>query len=325
MKTKDQVLSMLQNRAGAYVSGQEIADTLFITRAGIWKAIRSLRDEGHVIEAVNNRGYRLVSSSDILSEGSIRAHWDSPLPLFVEDTVESTNDCAIAYSRLGHSEEAVFVASCQTKGRGRRGRAFYSPKDTGLYLSILLHPHTFDKTPAITCLAAVSLCLAIEEVTSVTPSIKWVNDLYIGDHKIAGILTEASFSIEDNSPEYVVVGMGLNVYPPKEGFPADIRKKAGALAEHCTPPDNFRTLLCQAILRHFFRCLTMPGQELLSLYRSHSNLIGHYVCVNTYNENARAREYALVTGIDDQYRLSVRYEDGTELHLSSGEVSVVKY
>lgn len=122
-------------------------------------------------------------------------------------------------------EGYVIIANGQTEGRGRRGRSFYSPVDTGIYLSILLRPKEIatNELTNLTSMAAVAACETIEEVSGQTPGIKWVNDIYIDGRKVSGILTEASISMENGSVEYVVVGIGFNVYLPEDGFSGKLK------------------------------------------------------------------------------------------------------
>ena len=327
--TKEKALALLKERAGEFISGQELADTLFITRAGIWKIIRSLKQQGFDIDAVSNRGYRLNMEYSPLSESRIRSYLEgrmAGIPFYIYDSIDSTNDRAIAFCKEGHPGEAVFISDCQTGGKGRRGRSFYSPAGTGLYLSFLLHPKTdIRRTTLLTCLTAEAGCRAISDLTGQAPSIKWVNDIYMGRKKVSGTLTEASFSMEDGSLEYVVVGIGFNVLLPKGGFPEDIRDKAGAIFEDQKAGADVRNHLCGRMLYHFDTLYSSGDNSFLDGYKAHSFLPGHRVRINSYREDRQEDEYALVTGIDDDCRLLVRYPDGTEKALSSGEVSVVLY
>lgn len=334
MSTKDEVLELLKYSGSKYISGQEMASGLYVTRAAVWKAIKALQAEGHIIEAVTNKGYRLVTKGELLSESRIVTNVSEDMsflcsPDFVKvyDEVESTNDLARQISLSGDENEHVIVASSQTKGRGRRGRDFFSPEGTGLYMSFLIYPKE-DITEAIkyTCMMAESLCRAIEKVIEVEASIKWVNDIYYKDKKVAGILTEAITSVEDGSLSSVIIGVGINVFNPYEGFPENIKNKAGALLEQHR--DDVMNRLCGAIITEFYRSYMKPLKyPFLEGYKKRSILIGNYIKIisNSTKNIKSGREYALVTGIDDQCHLLIRYDDGVEDSLFSGEVSVVKY
>lgn len=327
-KTKDKVLQLLEERNGTFISGQEIADTLYITRAGIWKAVKALREAGINIEAVSNRGYRLIKEKDILAKNVIDEKLTAAgleLETFVFDEVESTNETARKYAQE-KDNDAVFISDYQTNGHGRRGRVFHSPKGTGIYMSLLIHPKVdVAKATSITCMAAVAVCRAIEEYAGFEPKIKWVNDIFLSDKKICGILTEGHTSMEDGSLEYVIVGIGINLYLPRDGFPEEIRKIAGVLFEEGQTRENVKNSLCALIIEKFYS-LYFDGEEadFIEDYRSRSNLIGNYVKILSPGV-AATNQYGKVIGIDDDCHLVVEYDNGETKALSTGEVSVVKY
>lgn len=326
LSTKEKVLNILKQSANTYISGQEIADRLFITRAGIWKAVKSLRESGYNIESVTNKGYRLVCEYDGINLDYIQKSLsgDFALKYYSYEEVTSTND--VAREHADEKSDLLVVADSQTKGRGRKGRVFFSPKDTGLYFSLLIHPELpFSKATYITCIAAESLVLAVYDTLGTEVSIKWVNDIFFKDKKIAGILTETFGSLEEEFPEYVVVGVGINIYPFGEELPSDIKKRAGYLIKNTEKSDNLKNRLCVNFVRHFYRFLSETDKKtFLEGYRKHSNLIGRYVCIHN-NKKPSKKEYALVTGIDDECRLMVTFDDKKTAVLTGKEVSVVKY
>ena len=339
MSTKEQVLELLKNSGSAFLSGQEIADRLYVTRAAVWKAIKALQNQGMEIEAVTNKGYRLKVDSFIPNEAEIRECLsqhplsDKLIPLagpdFILsfDTLESTNLYAREYALEHPCMEGVIVAGSQTAGRGRRGRAFYSPENTGIYMSLLLFPkRSFDELSGLTCMTAVAICKAIKEVTGLEVEIKWVNDIFYKGKKVAGILTEAITSLEDGGLSYLIVGIGINLYEPYEGFPTELKKIAGGLLKGSITKEMKTRLISEIIVQ--FNLLYNYPQEFpyVSDYKNRSMLVGNYVKIMTYDARTiPGREYALVTGIDDKCHLMIKYEDGTEDTLQSGEVSVVKY
>ena len=324
--TREKVLNILKQNPNAFVSGQEIADTLFLTRAGIWKAIKSLRESGFTIESVTNKGYRLVCDYDGINIDFIKKSLPESLPLkyYSYEEVTSTND--IAREHAYEKSDILIAANSQTNGRGRKGRIFFSPRDTGLYFSLLIHPEIpFSKATYITCIAAESLVLAIHDTLGIEASIKWVNDIFLKDRKIAGILTETFGSLEEEFPEYVVVGVGINIYPFTDELPSDIKKRAGFLIKKADNTDNLKNLLCINFIKHFYVFLSeIDRKTFLDGYRMHSNLIGRYVRIHNDKKPSKI-EYALVTGIDDECRLLVTYDDKKTAALTGKEVSVVKY
>lgn len=330
MKTKDRVLKLLKENTGKYLSGQSIADTIFVTRASVWKAIKSLESEGYEIDAVTNKGYRLRRACDLVDSDFIREQllaYGIDMPVVYYDEIDSTNEAAIRYARENRGN-AVFIADTQTNGRGRRGRSFYSPKTTGLYMSILIHPDCrIKRMTDITAMAACAVAGSIDELIfdgrDVT-KIKWVNDIFINDKKVSGILTEAFTSLEDEENSYIVIGIGVNIFAPKEDFPKELREIAGTVTEGLIyESGTIRNELTISIVKKLFNyCQNSSENNCLTLYRQKSLLDGNYVKINKFTGDY---DYAYVTGIGDDYHLHVRYENGKEGELSSGEVSVVKY
>ena len=230
--TKERLLTLLETRRGSFLSGEEAAKELAVSRAAVCKAVKALRQAGYPIDAVTNRGYRLSEQGDVLSAQGIAKYLNPELRPLVEKTLDSTNAAVRRLAEQGAPEGTVVLAGSQTQGRGRYGRTFYSPEDTGVYLSLLLRPAGDpQQTVLLTAAAAAAMCQAMEALGVENPQIKWVNDIFLSGRKVCGILCEASFSLETGAPEYVVVGAGINVYAPKGGFPPEIADIAGALWE----------------------------------------------------------------------------------------------
>ena len=335
MTVKEQVLLLLENHRGEFFSGQEIAQQLSISRAGVWKAVKVLQKEGYAIEAVNNRGYVLQKAPDVLSAAFIEQKLrekNIPLHVRVEKMVDSTNNVLKQYAAEGKRQDMVLLAEKQSAGRGRRGHSFYSPEGTGLYMSLLLHPDAGPKEAAmLTTLTAVAAAKAVEKVSGETVQIKWVNDVWMRGLKISGILTEGSASLEEGKLEYVIVGIGINMYEPQGGFPEEIKNVAGAVFESHEQKENLRNMLVVEFLENFMAYYQdFPARNYLEEYRKRCFVIGKRVRIitpegapgRTKDTDAADREYALVLGIDDECHLNVRYDDGTTEYLSSGEISV---
>ena len=209
--TKDDVLALLE-QAGAPVSGEQMCKTLGLTRAAVWKAIEALRADGYEIEAATRRGYFLCTCP--LTKSALERRLAGQFPaerLIVLPEVDSTNNYLKTLAANGASDGTAVLSLKQTAGRGRRGRSFLS-EPGGLYLSFLMRP----QEPAeallhLTALAGLCVCTAVKQVTGMQAGIKWPNDPVLNGKKLCGILTELSVSLETQEPEYVVIGIGVNV------------------------------------------------------------------------------------------------------------------
>ena len=233
MALKTALLQILEEHRDAPVSGQALADRLHVSRAAVWKAMKALQAEGHRITAVTNRGYQLERDSDVLTPQGIRcrlrpAYRDCAIR--VDARVPSTNTQAKKLAADGEAAPSLLLADGQTAGRGRMGRAFFSPPGTGLYMSVLLRPAVqAEELPLVTLAAAAAVCEAVEEAAGVSTRVKWVNDILVDGRKVAGILTEAVGDLESGTMESVVVGIGVNVKTPADAFPEELRERAGSL------------------------------------------------------------------------------------------------
>jgi len=233
----------------------------------------------------------------------------------------STNDDAKALAARGAAQYTVLQAEYQAKGKGRLGRSFYSPRNTGLYFSIILRPAALpiEDTLFITTAAAAAVAEAVESVCGKPCAIKWVNDLFLADRKICGILTEAAFAPDLRGLDYAVLGIGINIAPPDGGFPEDLRTIANTIYDsRAQVPDGLRERLLAAILDRFYDYYTrFPEKAFLEAYRSRSLLTGKAVTVHRGDLQYPAR----VLGIDDRCRLILE-QDGRQTLLESGEVSI---
>ena len=330
MAVKDEVLRMLEAHRGEALSGESVAERLSVSRASVWKAVRALRDEGHKIGASTRRGYRMEPDSDVLSEEGIRACLSKGSPVrgvVCLASVDSTNTYAKGLALSGGTHGTLVAADRQTAGRGRRGRSFFSPPGTGLYISLILRPRIeLERFQTVTIAAAVAVCRTIESLTCRRPRIKWVNDIYLDgtnglegadgeERKICGILTEAVSDVESGAIESVVVGIGLNV--STRDFAPDLARVAGSLF----PGSVSRNRLAAGIAERLLDCQERLGDpELIREYRDRSLLLGRGVCF--IRDGAECRGVAL--DIDAQGCLLLREEGGTVVTLRSGEVYQVR-
>lgn len=318
VRTRDRILVILEEHKGRFFSGEELAGILHVTRAAVWKAVIRLREEGYLIDAVPSKGYCLSENVDLLSEQGIWKYLGPDcrmLNLQVIPVVGSTNALMREKAESGSPEGTVLLAGMQTEGRGRLGRHFYSPSNTGIYMSLLLRPSGISARAAVrlTTAAAVAACEAIETVSGRQAQIKWVNDIFLDGKKAAGILTEGTISLESGRMESVILGIGINVYPPEEGFPREIRETACAVFSE-TVSEGKNRLAAEFLNRimAYYRSGDSPGY--VQSYRQRSLVIGKRITV-------QGRQ-ALAQDVDEDCRLVVRYEDGTTDRLSAGEISI---
>lgn len=322
MGTKEKLLVLFEENRGEFFSGEELAARLSVSRTAIWKAVNSLRKEGYEISAAQNKGYSLSVTTDILSAQGIKKYLDpicADLKLEILSQVESTNDCLRKRAAQGCKEGYTVIAGTQTEGKGRTGRGFYSPSDTGIYMSLLLKPEMDSPARAVrfTTMAAAAACEAIERVSGRETGIKWVNDIYIGDKKVSGILTEASVSLEKGSLEYVILGIGINVYPPKKGFPGELSKTAGSVFRE--KQSDGKNRIAAEFLNSFMGFYTRKkNADYVQVYKKRSLVLGREILVLSGKGDRKAK----ALDIDKNCLLLVEYENGSREKLDSGEIRI---
>ena len=297
-----------------------MAEALQVSRTAVWKAICALREEGHVIEAVSRKGYRLAEDSDVLTAAAVGAclEYADPARLTVLEKTDSTNLRVKALALEGAPHGTVVIANEQTSGRGRLGRSFVSPPGSGIYLSILLRPGA-DMAAAIpvTTAASVAVCEAVRELTGREAGIKWVNDVYIGRRKICGILTEAAADVETGSLDYVVVGIGINVRADPDAFDEEVRERAGWIYEKGEKGVR-RSELAAAVIDRMLRYADhLADRSFINTYREYSIIIGRKIRCFRGQESFDA----VAVDIDRDGGLIVDTAEGRKT-LNTGEISV---
>ena len=330
MKTADAVLSALSKpeTADGFISGEALAERSGVSRQAVWKAVKQLRLQGTRIEAVTNRGYRLTGAGGLLSEKAVASLIDEALGarVYVYQKIDSTN--TEAKRRLAETSDVrsldhtVIVASSQTAGRGRLGRAFYSPDGSGLYLSIIYAPKEKIESPALlTATAAVGVCRALFSVYEADAKIKWVNDIFMRGKKVSGILTEGLTDFERGGISCAVVGIGVNIAP--QNFPRDIADIATSVLED-KDADTKRSALAAAIVNDVLSIYDSGKKgfvRAMEEYRERSMLTGKTVTVHPVVDGAEAYE-AKVLDVGEDAKLIVKTGDGKTRFLDSGEVTL---
>lgn len=319
MSVTDEVLGILENNRGNFVSGNEISAKLFVSRNSVWKAVNSLKLQGYNIESVTNKGYRLSQDNDIISDQSIGKYLSYDLNIIVVDETDSTNNYLKKLASDGAREGTVAIARSQTNGKGRRGKSFYSPENTGVYFSLLLRPDSSaEKSLFLTVMAAVAVAETAMEYSNRDISIKWVNDVYLDGKKICGILTEGSISLENGGLDYAVIGIGINVLTPENGFPEEIKDIATAIFAKNKVPGDAKSRIISGVLQKLLDMYYGKDTDFIERYKGYSFLIGKKINI-IYHDRTEPAE---VLGITDECHLTVKTERGEVKTLSSGDVSV---
>ena len=234
------------------------------------------------------------------------------------DILESTNITAKNDAKNGAAEGTLIIARSQLGGKGRLGRSFYSPKNSGIYFSLVLKPNIPPKDiTLITPTAAVAVALAIETVANKNPKIKWVNDIFVNGKKVCGILSEAAFNSDGTAAQYIILGIGINLTTPKGGFPEDIKNIAGSVYEENETP--YINKLIAEVINNFFEFYNELNSPTLPLeYQNRMMLIGDNI---NYTHNG-IQKSGIVMRIDERFRLIIKKENGDLIHLESGEVTI---
>ncbi len=228
----------------------------------------------------------------------------------VYESTDSTNTRLKEAAKEGAANGTVIIAENQTAGRGRLGRQFFSPSQSGIYMSILLRPTEEVDTALLTARTAVAVCEALETVSEKEFQIKWVNDIQKNGKKVCGILAEGG--TEQGELKYIIVGIGINVYPPENGFPPDIKNIATSVFE--TKKENAKNQIIAETLNRFF----VYDDSFILKYKEKSSVIGKQI---TVHQNGTVKN-AFALDIDKNCNLSVKYENGSTDTLSFGEISI---
>lgn len=317
---KQRVLMALRQNNG-YVSGQELSDSLKVSRTAVWKAVNALKEQGYNIESVRNRGYRLIECPDVILPESIRTNMNTGWfgrKIDYHTVIDSTNN---EVKRLADSETEglLVIADEQTAGKGRRGRVWQSPPKSGIWMSFLLKPEIEpSKASMITLIAAMAARESIERTTGLSALIKWPNDIVINGKKVTGILTEMSTDMECIS--YIVVGIGFNVnnrsFPKEiEGVATSLEMETGSEVSReqiiCNFGESFERLYGQFLKDGDLRNLRHEYEKYLVNKDSEVLIEGYLGTLK-----------ATATGIDAEGQLLIVDDEGRKQTVRAGEVSV---
>lgn len=325
MSPAAQILAALR-KSNHGVSGTDLCSLMGVSRTAIWAHINNLRESGFEIIASPHRGYELISSPGKIVAEDLESRVQEKQLIgkrtCVMETTTSTNDEAIKYASAQEPEGLVVLSESQTLGRGRMGRKWSSPKGKGLWFSALLRPNlTANECTQLTIAAAVSLRRAINDITEVTPDIKWPNDLLVKGRKIAGILTEMQAELD--CVKYVIVGVGVNVNQNGDEFPEQFRKIATSLKTITGVPIN-RTALAVAIFQEmdkdYKRITHGRFNEIAQEWGNNCGTLNKDVDIQTGHRRVTGRAESL----DETGALLVRTQHGRIERVIGGDVTVAK-
>ena len=319
----EKILYILEKNRGKIVTGGDIAAQLGVSRTAVWKSIPALREQGSDIESIPNSGYRLSNDSDGLCSGIIQDYLQTRAfgrSMEILDEIDSTNIYLGSLDSNKLPEGHTVLARHQTRGKGRLGRPFACTRGGGIYMSILLKPQLIiSEAPLITFCAAVAVVRAVRDICGIKTGIKWVNDIYYGEKKLCGILTEASVTAEVGAIERAVVGIGINTEPPVP----EVRDIATSIYE-ATGRRGMRCSLIAAVLNQFELLYTdysqnAGKQRILEEYREHLFVLNRQVEVAGHGPAYTAS----VLGIDESGHLIVKRAGGEVIELSAGEINLI--
>ncbi|MDP8230956.1 MAG: biotin--[acetyl-CoA-carboxylase] ligase [Candidatus Gorgyraea atricola] len=317
----EKILDFFKKRKDKYASGEELSKALGVSRTAIWKHIEKLREEGYDIMASPHLGYKLMALPDILSSIELRRDLKTEIigkKIYSYKEISSTNDAVHELAISGEKEGAVVVAEYQTKGRGRLGRKWVSPRGKGAYFSIILRPDILPREVSlITLISALSVAKSARETAGLSAYIKWPNDILINGLKVCGILTELNG--ETDKINFVIAGIGININTKKELLP----EGSTSLAEerHCQVSrlEFVKTVLVN--LDRYYKIFN-KGKigDILSEYKKLSAVLDRRVQINYHNR--------LISGqaidVDRDGALILRLDSGFNERVLAGDITMLR-
>lgn len=319
---KRKVLEMLRDAGKNFISGENIAERMHVSRTAIWKHVQSLRKRGYEISSSERLGYKLDNIPDLLLPEVVQFEMNTKIfavePNYVyKNSIDSTNEQAKKLANNGAAEGTVVVAESQTGGRGRLERSFFSPKDKGIWFSVILRPQcTAKDAPKFTLMAAAAVAKAMERF-NLRAEIKWPNDIMYDGRKLVGILTEMSAEI--GHVNYIVVGIGINVNFSRADFPESIREIAASLSE-MAGENLSRTKFFRAVLEEFDKLyIANSFDEVFKIWREFNITLGKKVTVLS----AESGDIFTGTAVDiDADGALIVDTDGGRKTVYAGDVSI---
>ncbi|MBL7073418.1 MAG: biotin--[acetyl-CoA-carboxylase] ligase [Candidatus Omnitrophica bacterium] len=316
--TKRQILRFFYERKNKYVSGEEISASLGFSRASLWKHINKLRLDGYLIEAVPHLGYTLKAAPDKMYGYDVGIGLGTDIigkqKIWHYESLESTNNTAYELAEKGEPEGTLVVAETQTLGKGRLGRKWISPKNGGIYFSLILRPEMeSDKVPVITLVAAVSVQKAIKKVCGISAGIKWPNDILIGGKKVCGILTE--LKAQPDMVDFLILGVGINVNTEIKKLPPEATSLKNESSRSVSRIKLMRRVLTE-MEKDYQKMKNEGFMPIREECKKLSTILNKQITVKEYNSEFEG----FAKDIDEKGALIVQKKDGTRKRVFSGDV-----
>ncbi|MBF8983590.1 biotin--[acetyl-CoA-carboxylase] ligase [Lutibacter sp. B2] len=321
---KKQILEVLREHKDTFVSGEDLSKKIGVSRTAVWKHMKQLKEDGYQIESVSRKGYHLVKEGDTLDPNVLEVDLKNEYigkKIYHFESVDSTNNVAKKMAHEGAIEGTVVIAEEQTKGRGRLGREWLSPKGDGIWMSIILRPEISpSEAMIITQVTAAAITLAMRKILHEDIGIKWPNDIVLHKKKVCGILTEMSAELD--SMNFIVVGMGVNANVDIEDFPEEVKDKAISMKTYFGEAVSRKDLTMQIL--HEFEALYSDFakngdiKKTIDICKKYSVTLGKRVKIISRQKEIEAEAIDLTK--DGQ--LLIRHDNGEIEEVLSGEVSV---
>jgi len=317
----EKILKIFKSKPDDYISGEELSAQLEVSRAAIWKHIEKLRKVGYDIDAVPHLGYRLVSAPDKMLATELQWKLQTNIigkKVYCYKSVESTNTLAYKSAEDGLPEGSVIIAETQTKGKGRLGRQWISPKNVGIYASCILRPGILPvEVPKITLVAAVACVKAIREHTGLKALIKWPNDILVDNKKVCGILTE--MRAEQDRVDFVVIGIGINTNTSSGELPPEATSLMEQLGRKVSRIGLAKKLFVE--LEHYYTLFRNKGFEpIIEEWHNFSGILGSRVKIACGEKEIEG----LVQDVDTTGALIVRLDTGLQERVLAGDITLLR-
>lgn len=317
---EDKILNELKKNKD-YISGEYLSLTLNVSRTAIWKHIKNLKLKGYIIEGISNKGYKLISSPDLLNKSELSSLIKTSnlgKNIIYFDEIDSTNIKAKELAQKNIKDGSIIIAEKQNLGSGRFNRKWSSPNG-GLWFTLVLRPTLPpNEAPKITQIAAASIYKTLADM-NIEVSIKWPNDIILNNKKICGILAEMKCDMD--SVHYLTLGIGMNINIDEDDFDEATKSIATSLKIQFNKTFN-RSQLLAAFLQHFeilyYKFVNeLDLAETISICRNNSTLFGKQAKLITYNNE----EIVTCISLSDTGDLIVRDSLGKQRAVLTGEIS----